>query len=133
MCCRLWPQLENALIVGDPDSPDISLKLCDFGYSKDELVGAGSVSNAPQRCPDRVAQRSLCGWLLQLAQGSSLLHCQAPLDRSHLTLEAKPAVDCIQALTMTSSGEQTLTCAERVAVQDAVRHAGIHSTGGPHR
>ena len=33
-------QLENALIVGDPDSPDIGLKLCDFGYSKDELVGA---------------------------------------------------------------------------------------------
>ena len=31
-------QLENALIVGDPDSPEISLKLCDFGYSKDELV-----------------------------------------------------------------------------------------------
>jgi len=24
--------------VGDPDSPDIGLKLCDFGYSKDELV-----------------------------------------------------------------------------------------------
>ncbi len=24
--------------MGDPDSPDIGLKLCDFGYSKDELV-----------------------------------------------------------------------------------------------
>ena len=36
--CKSGPQLENALIVGDPDSPDIGLKLCDFGYSKDELV-----------------------------------------------------------------------------------------------
>ena len=38
MFLRPAPQLENALIVGDPDSPEISLKLCDFGYSKDELV-----------------------------------------------------------------------------------------------
>lgn len=32
------PQLENALLAGDPDSPGVQLKLCDFGYSKDELV-----------------------------------------------------------------------------------------------
>jgi hypothetical protein len=31
-------QLENALLQGDPDSNTVQLKLCDFGYSKDELV-----------------------------------------------------------------------------------------------
>ena len=31
-------KLENALIMGNIDEEDIALKLCDFGYSKDELV-----------------------------------------------------------------------------------------------
>lgn len=35
-------QLENALLQGDPDSNSVQLKLCDFGYSKDELVRLSS-------------------------------------------------------------------------------------------
>lgn len=30
--------MENALLAGNPDSDQVELKLCDFGYSKDELV-----------------------------------------------------------------------------------------------
>ena len=38
MCALLPLQLENALLQGEPDSNTVQLKLCDFGYSKDELV-----------------------------------------------------------------------------------------------
>ena len=31
-------KLENALIMRGNDDDDVELKLCDFGYSKDELV-----------------------------------------------------------------------------------------------
>ncbi len=43
-------KLENALLAGDPASAGVQLKLCDFGYSKDELARAKplhSVLTAP--------------------------------------------------------------------------------------
>jgi serine/threonine protein kinase len=47
--CAPALQLENALLQGDPDSNTVQLKLCDFGYSKDELVRWAPFNTTVQR------------------------------------------------------------------------------------
>ena len=62
-------KLENILLMDPSDRP--TLKLCDFGYSKDEFMG----SACKTMCGERSRLAPLC-WAAQSAAAGMALHSQ---------------------------------------------------------